>query len=165
MIKIHNDFSSIHLSRTISNRLGSLKHTFSRISTGLRINSAADDAAGLQIRDRLTKQILEAQTEIKNITDETSLLQVANGALGESLSALHRMRELAVSASNETLSLEDRLALEGEFKELMTHIDEIAEGHNLQRKKDPHPRGEPAPALAHGRRRARRRRALHRAAP
>jgi len=135
MISIHNNFESVRLSRHISNRLGSLKLTFGRISTGLRINSSGDDAAGMQIRDRLSKQIIEAQAEIKNITDEVSLLQVANGALSESLGALQRMRELAVSAANETLSLEERGALEQEFKALMTHIDEIAEDTTFNGKK------------------------------
>lgn len=135
MISIHNNFESVRLSRHISNRLGSLKMTYGRISTGLRVNRSGDDAAGLQISTRLTKQIIDAQAEIKNITDETSLLQVANGALGESLDALHRMRELAVSAANETLSLEDRTALQAEFKALMTHIDEISENTTFNGKK------------------------------
>jgi|GEM_PF-422605 len=135
MISIHNNFESVRLSRHISNRLGSLKMTYGRISTGLRVNRSGDDAAGLQISTRLTKQIIDAQAEIKNITDETSLLQVANGALGESLDALHRMRELAVSAANETLSLEDRNALQAEFKALMTHIDEISENTTFNGKK------------------------------
>jgi len=127
MISIHNNFESVRLSRHISNRLGSLRMTFGRISTGLRVNSAGDDAAGLQIRDRLTSQIIEAQTEIKNITSEASLLQTAHGALQESQTALQRMRELAVSAANQTLSIDDRVALEQEFKALMGQIDVISE--------------------------------------
>ena len=105
MITIHNNFESVRLSRHISNRLSSLNVTFGRISTGLRINSASDDSAGLQIRNRISRQIIEAQAEIKNITNESSLLQVAQGALFESQSALQKMREIAVEAGNQTLSL------------------------------------------------------------
>jgi len=127
MISIHLNLNSARLNRSTSNRLGSLRVVFGRISSGLRINSAKDDAAGLQIRDRITKQILATQAEIKNITGESSLLQVAEGALYESQNALQRMRELAVSAGNQTLSFDERLALEGEFKSLMNQINEIAE--------------------------------------
>lgn len=127
MISIYNNFESVRLNRHISNRLGSLSKIFGRISTGLRINGANDDAAGLQIRDRITNQIISSQTEIKNITNESSLLQVAQGALSESQNALLRMREIAVSAGSQTLSFEDRLELENEFKALMGRINGIAQ--------------------------------------
>ena len=127
MITIHNNFESVRLSRHISTRLGSLKRTFGRISTGLRVVEAADNPTGLKINERITKEILETQTELQNITNETSLLQVVDGALNESKDALMRMRELALSASNSVLSLKDREAAEHEFKALMDQIDEIAE--------------------------------------
>lgn len=127
MISIHHNFDSVRLNRHTSNRLGSLRVIFGRISSGLRINSASDDAAGLKIRDRITKHIIEAQAEIKNISGEASLLQVAQSSLSQSQTALHRMREIAISAGNQTLTLDERLSLETEFQSLMEQLNEIAE--------------------------------------
>jgi flagellin len=98
-----------------------------RLSSGLRINSAKDDAAGMQISNRLTSQINGLNVATRNANDGISMAQVAEGALQESTNILHRMRDLAIQAANGTYSDGDRAALQEEVTQLQRELDRIAE--------------------------------------
>ena len=97
-----------------------------RLSTGQRINSAADDAAGLAISSRMTSQINGLNMAVRNANDAISLVQTADGAISEMTSMLQRMRELAIQADNGTNSTTDLTALDVEFEALKDEIDRIA---------------------------------------
>ena len=97
-----------------------------RLSTGSRINSAKDDAAGLAIGSRMTSQVRGLNMAIRNANDGISLAQTAEGALGETTSMLQRMRELSLQAANTVNSASDRAALDAEVQQLKTEIDRIA---------------------------------------
>jgi len=103
-----------------------LSTAMERLSTGKRINSAKDDAAGLSISNRMTSQIRGLNMAIKNANDGISLMQTAEGALDEVTSSLQRMRELAVQAANGTNNASDRAALDAEVQQLKSEIDRTA---------------------------------------
>ena len=103
-----------------------LKTSLERLSTGLRINSAKDDAAGLAISERFTAQIKGLNQGVRNANDGISLAQTAEGALGEVTNNLQRIRELAVQASNATNTSTDRAALQNEVSALVSEIDRVA---------------------------------------
>ena len=103
-----------------------LSTAMERLSTGKRINSAKDDAAGLSISNRMTSQIRGLNMAIKNANDGISLMQTAEGALDEVTSSLQRMRELAVQAANGTNNAQDRAALDAEVQQLKSEIDRTA---------------------------------------
>ncbi len=103
-----------------------LSTAMERLSTGKRINSAKDDAAGLSISNRMDSQIRGLNMAIKNANDGISLMQTAEGALDEVTSSLQRMRELAVQAANGTNSSQDRAALDAEVQQLKSEIDRTA---------------------------------------
>ena len=103
-----------------------LSGNFARLSSGLRITTAADDAAGLGISERMRAQVRSLDQAGRNAQDGISLVQTAEGALGETTSNLARMRELAVQASNGTLNTGDRAALDAEFQALISEIDRVA---------------------------------------
>lgn len=96
-----------------------------RLSSGLRINSAADDPAGLAISERMKGQIRGLEQAARNTQDGISLIQTAEGALNETHSILQRMRELAVQAANDTNSQEDRKTLQEELNQLTSEINRI----------------------------------------
>ena len=98
-----------------------------RLSTGQRINSASDDAAGLAISSRMTSQIRGLETGIRNANDAISMISTADGALTEVTNMLQRMRELALQASNGTTTSADRDYLNSEYANLLTEIDRIAD--------------------------------------
>lgn len=102
-----------------------------RIATGQRINRAADDPAGLAISERMRAQIRGLKQASRNAQDAISLLNVAEGALGETHAILHRLREIAVYAATGTLSAADREALQMEFDELVKAIDDLARNTNF----------------------------------
>jgi flagellin len=102
-----------------------------RLSTGVRINSAADDAAGLAISTRMTSDIRGLAVAIRNANDGISLAQTAEGAIGEVTNILQRMRELAVQSSNGTLSKDNRAAMQVEFTQLTAQIDNISSTTNF----------------------------------
>ncbi|MAG37451.1 MAG: flagellin FliC [Dehalococcoidia bacterium] len=106
-----------------------------RISSGLRINRAADDAAGLSISERLRSEIKGLNRAVLNSQDALSLLQTGEGALAEVQSILQRMRELAVQGSNDTLNSIDRGAIESELDTLKTEVDRISEATIFNSKK------------------------------
>ncbi|MDP4677992.1 MAG: flagellin, partial [Burkholderiaceae bacterium] len=103
-----------------------LSSAMERLSTGLRINSAKDDAAGLAISNRMTAQIRGISMAVKNSNDAISMAQTADGAYGQVTSMLQRMRELAVQASTGTMTADDRSSLQLEVKELQAEIDNVA---------------------------------------
>jgi len=108
---------------TVTSRLGG---NFSRLSSGLRIASAADDAAGLGISERMRAQIRSLQQAGRNADDGISLVQTAEGALSELNGNLIRMRELAIQSSNGTLNTGDRAVIDSEFQALVGEIDRVA---------------------------------------
>jgi flagellin len=109
----------------VNNR--SLSTSMQQLSTGKRINSAGDDAAGLAIANKMTAQIRGLNQAVRNANDGISLLQTAEGATQEVTNMLQRMRELAVQAANDTYSDTDRSALKAEYDELASEIDRISD--------------------------------------
>lgn len=109
----------------VNNR--SLSSAMEQLSTGRRVNSAKDDAAGLAITSRMTSQIRGLDQAVRNANDGISLLQTAEGALIEVTNMLQRMRELAVQSATDTNSADDRLFLNDEYVQLMGEIDRVAE--------------------------------------
>jgi flagellin len=112
-------------SLTVNGR--AMSKTMEQLSTGKRINTAADDAAGLAISNKMTSQIRGLNQAVRNANDAISMIQTAEGALGEVNNMLQRMRELAVQAANDTNSPDDRAFLQLEVAELISEIDRISE--------------------------------------
>ena len=123
---INTNMASLNVQRNLNKSQGELNNSLQRLSTGLRINSAKDDAAGLAISERFTAQIRGLNQASRNASDGTSLTQTAEGALGESVNALQRIRELAVQSANATNNSNDRAALNTEVAQLISEVDRIA---------------------------------------
>jgi flagellin len=123
---VNTNVSSLNSQRQLINSGKSLDTAFQRLSSGLRINSAADDAAGLQISNRLTSQIQGLDQAIRNANDGISLAQVAEGAMDEITGALQRIRVLSVQSQNGINSSSDRLALQKEVSALKSEITRVA---------------------------------------
>ena len=123
---INTNISSLTAQRNLSMTQTSLATAMQRLSSGLRINSAKDDAAGLAISDRMTTQIRGLNQAARNANDGISLSQTAEGALGEITSNLQRIRELAVQSANATNSTSDRVALDQEVQQRIAEIDRVA---------------------------------------
>src|SRR5690606_37912779 len=123
---INTNVMSLNAQRNLSRSSGALATSLARLSSGLRINSAKDDAAGLAISERLTTQISGMNQAIRNANDGISLAQVAEGALQEVANNLQRIRELAVQARNATNSASDRAALDAEVQQRIAEIDRVA---------------------------------------
>lgn len=123
---VNTNVSSLNAQRNLFESSNSLNTSFERLSSGFRINRAADDAAGLQISDRMTSQIQGLNQGVRNANDAISLTQTAEGALGEVTTSLQRMRQLAVQSQNGINSTEDRAALDKEFQALGKEIDRTA---------------------------------------
>ncbi|MFN4328637.1 MAG: flagellin [Limnobacter sp.] len=128
MLGINTNPSSLGAQMNLSKSAGSLETSISRLSSGLRVNSAKDDAAGLAIAERMTAQIRGFDVAARNANDGVSLLQVADGALGKISDNMQRMRELAVQAKNGTLNTTDRSNLNREYQELASEVDRIVDG-------------------------------------
>ena len=109
---INTNVASLNAQRNLTTSQGQLATALQRLSSGLRINSAKDDAAGLAISERFTTQIRGLNQAVRNANDGISLAQTAEGALGETGNALQRIRELAIQSANSTNSASDRSALE-----------------------------------------------------
>ncbi|MDK2847429.1 MAG: flagellin, partial [Desulfuromonadales bacterium] len=107
-ITINTNVQSLNTQRSLSKSQASLANSMQRLSSGLRINSAKDDAAGLAISDRMTSQIRGMNQAVRNSNDAISFAQTAEGALGEMTNILQRMRELSVQSANATNSDDDR---------------------------------------------------------
>ena len=120
---INTNLVSLNAQRNLSMTGGSLATSMQRLSSGLRVNSAKDDAAGLAIADRMQTQVRGMNVAIRNANDGISLAQTAEGAIGKVGDMLQRMRELAVQSANATNGLSDRQNLDAEYKQLTAEID------------------------------------------
>ena len=123
---VNTNVSSINGRRNLTNATNNLNTTYQRLSSGLRINSAKDDAAGLQISDRLTSQINGLNQGNRNVNDGIALAQTMEGAMDEMTTMLQRIRTLAVQSSNGTNSQADREAIQQEVSQLSKEISRIA---------------------------------------
>lgn len=124
---INTNVMSLTAQRNLNQSQGTLATSMQRLSSGLRVNSAKDDAAGLAIAERMNTQVRGMNVAIRNANDGISLAQTAEGGMQEIGSMLQRMRELAVQSSNGTNSAEDRENLDAEFQALNSEIGRIAE--------------------------------------
>ncbi|MBO1255256.1 flagellin FliC [Alteromonas sp. 5E99-2] len=123
---VNTNVSSLNTQRQLFNSGVGLDTAFERLSSGFRINSAADDAAGLQISDRITSQVSGLNQAVRNANDAISLAQVAEGALSETTTALQRIRVLAIQSQNGINSSADRVALQQEVAQLQAEVSRIA---------------------------------------
>ena len=123
---INTNVSSLNAQRNMMNSTKSLDTSYTRLASGLRINSAKDDAAGLQISNRLTSQINGLDQGNRNANDGISLAQTAEGAMDEVTGMLQRMRTLAQQSANGSNSVEDRTALQKEMDQLGAEINRVA---------------------------------------
>ena len=125
-MSINTNVVSINAQRNLGLSGNSLATSMQRLSSGLRVNSAKDDAAGLAIAERMNTQVKGLAVASRNANDGISLAQTAEGALGKVGDMLQRMRELAVQAGNATNSKTDRKALQAELKQLRDEVDRVA---------------------------------------
>ncbi len=123
---INTNVASLNAQRNLGKTQSALSRSMQRLSSGLRINSAKDDAAGLAISDRMTSQIRGLNQAVRNANDGISLAQTAEGAMQESTNILQRMRELAVQSANASNSAADRAALQDEVNQLQSEMNRIA---------------------------------------
>lgn len=124
---INTNMASLNAQRNLNTSQNSLNTALSRLSSGLRINSAKDDAAGLAISERMTSQIRGLNQATRNANDGISLAQTAEGALAEISNNLQRIRELSVQSANATNSAADRAAMQKEVGQLSAEIDRVAQ--------------------------------------
>ncbi|WP_434153631.1 flagellin [Pseudomonas sp. JZ134] len=124
---VNSNIASLSVQKNLNRASDSLSSSMQRLSSGLKINSAKDDAAGLQISNRLTSQITGMNVAVKNANDGISIAQTAEGALGESTNILQRMRELALQSANGSNSADDRAALNQEFQQMSKELTRMAE--------------------------------------
>jgi flagellin len=128
---INTNISSLNAQRNLTSSQDALATSLQRLSSGLRINSAKDDAAGLAISERMTTQIRGLNQAMRNANDGVSLAQTAEGSLGAIAGSLQRIRELAVQSANATNSASDRAALDVEAQQLKDEIDRVATQTNF----------------------------------
>ena len=126
MAVINTNTASINAQRNLVGSGKTLETELKRLSSGLRINSAKDDAAGLAIASRMAAQVSGLNQAIRNANDAVSLSQTAEGALGESGNILRRIRDIAVQAANDTNSGTDRAALQQEVSQLQQELNRVA---------------------------------------
>jgi len=123
---VNTNQSALNAQRQLMNSSTSLNTSFERLSSGFRINRASDDAAGLQISERMTSQINGLDQAVRNANDAISLTQTAEGALSETTNSLQRIRQLAIQAQNGINSSADRVALNTEVSALKAEISRIS---------------------------------------
>lgn len=128
---INTNIASLNAQRNLNTSQSSLTTSLQRLSSGLRINSAKDDAAGLAISERMSSQIKGSDQAVRNANDGISLAQTAEGDLSQISTNLQRMRELAVQSSNATNSSSDRAALNNEVQQLSAEIDRVAKNSSF----------------------------------
>ncbi|TDV48279.1 flagellin [Pseudomonas graminis] len=131
---VNTNVASLAVQKNLSKASDALSTSMTRLSSGLKINSAKDDAAGLQIATRETSQIRGQTVAIKNANDGISIAQTAEGALQESTNILQRMRELAVQSRNDTNGTADRTSLNAEYGQMSDELTRIADSTNLNGK-------------------------------
>ena len=122
---INTNIASLNAQRSLGMNQSSLATAMQRLSSGLRVNSAKDDAAGLAIAERMSSQVRGMNVAVRNANDGISLAQTAEGALGKVADSLQRMRELAVQSANDTNSASDKNSLDKEFGELAKEIQRV----------------------------------------
>lgn len=125
---INTNVPSLTAQRALSSTSGSLSTSMQRLSTGLRVNSAKDDAAGLAIAERMTSQVRGMNVASRNANDAISMLQTAEGGLGKVGESLQRMRELSVQAANGANSSSDQANLDAEYQALGKEINRVLKG-------------------------------------
>ena len=128
---INTNIGALNAQRQMNSTSKALGRSFERLSSGLRINGAKDDAAGLSITTRFSAQIRGLNQAVRNSNDGISLAQTAEGALNETTNILQRMRELAVQSANDTNNDSDRASLQAEVNQLKNELDRIAETTNF----------------------------------
>mgnify|MGYP001389585582 CR=1 FL=1 len=134
-LTINTNSSSLTAQRNLNGSQSTLSISMQRLSSGLRVNSAKDDAAGLAIAERMNAQTRGLNVAARNANDGVSLAQTAEGALGKVGDMLQRMRELAVQSSNATNSADDRKALQAEVNQLRDEIDRVAKNTSFNGQK------------------------------
>jgi len=125
-LRINTNIEAVNAHRNLLATADALAKSMEKLSSGLRINRAADDAAGLAVSEKLLAQVRGLNQAIRNAQDGVSLIQTAEGALNETHSILQRMRELAVQSANDTLTDPDRALLQKEMDQLLQEVDRIA---------------------------------------
>ncbi|HDS1800385.1 TPA: flagellin FliC [Pseudomonas putida] len=133
-LTVNTNVASLNVQKNLNRATDALSTSMTRLSSGLKINSAKDDAAGLQIATRMNSQIRGQTMAIKNANDGISIAQTAEGAMQEQSNILQRMRELAVQSRNDSNSKDDRDALDKEFQDMLLEIDRIAGSTQLNGK-------------------------------
>ncbi|WP_087503403.1 MULTISPECIES: flagellin domain-containing protein [unclassified Pseudomonas] len=133
-LTVNTNTTSLGVQKNLNRASDALSTSMTRLSSGLKINSAKDDAAGLQIATRMTSQIRGQTMAIKNANDGISIAQTAEGAMQEQTNILQRMRELAVQSRNDTNSTQDRAALNKEFAQMSDELSRIAKSTQLNGK-------------------------------
>ena len=133
MASVNTNMGSLVAQANMGKQERAMNTAMERLSSGLRINSAADDAAGSAIASKLTSQVKSLGQAIRNANDAISLTQTAEGALGEVENILQRMRELSVQSGNDTLNASDRSQIQSELDQLAAEIDAIATKTNFNR--------------------------------
>ncbi len=133
-LTVNTNVTSLNVQKNLNRASDALSTSMTRLSSGLKINSAKDDAAGLQIATRMTSQIRGQTMAIKNANDGISIAQTAEGAMQESTNILQRMRELAVQSRNDSNGTADRAALNKEFASMSDELTRIAKSTNLNGK-------------------------------
>lgn len=132
---INTNLQSLNAQRNLSSSQSSLATSMQRLSSGLRVNSAKDDAAGLAIAERMNAQVRGMNVAARNANDGISLAQTAEGALSKITDNLQRMRELAVQSANGTNTADDRLALDKEYSQLAAEIGRVSDNTEFNGKK------------------------------
>lgn len=130
-LQINTNVAALNTQRALTRNTRALSTSFERLSTGLRINSAKDDAAGLAISERFTAQIRGLNQAVRNANDGVSLAQTAESALNQMLGGLQRIRELAVQSANDTNAVGDRIAIQAEVDQLVEEVDRISTQTNF----------------------------------
>jgi len=130
-LTINTNVAALNTQRSLAQNTKALDVSFQRLSSGKRINSALDDAAGLAITERFTSQIRGLNQAVRNANDGVSLAQTTEAALNQMLGMLQRMRELAVQSANDTNAAGDRLAIQSEVDQLVEEIDRLATQTNF----------------------------------
>ena len=125
-MRIANNIMAMNAHRQLTINQGGIAKSVEKLSSGLRINRAGDDAAGMAVSERLKNQVRGLNQAARNAQDGISLIQTAEGAMGEAHNILARMRELAIQSSNDTVTSSDRANLQVEFSALYSEIDRIA---------------------------------------
>ena len=128
MSTVNTNVMSLNAQRNLAASGGSLATSMQRLSSGLRVNSAKDDSAGLAIAERMNAQVKGMNVAIRNANDGISLSQTAEGALGKVGDSLQRMRELAVQSANGSNSTDDRANLDAEYQQLALEVTRVLDG-------------------------------------